>query len=165
MALLNSGCGCSGWHEFVPRNLRGDSRPAIFGGFDAHNFPLAPNVDVAGLCYLLRKRNHEIDLVSNLEVGFCKKVQSLIAQVSSMRFQFVPLCFAGQHTQRKVHVKSPRFTAFRSITHQITPAVLGFCAKLAFERSSFNAKIQEFCPSTRSCPSRSPKPRLPRVVL
>src|SRR5256885_16200281 len=120
----NSGCGRRGGYEFVPRNLRGDSHPATFSGFNAHNCALASNVDVAGLRHLLRKRNHEIDVVADFEVCFRKKVQSLIAKIASMRLQFAPLRFTEQHTQRKIHVKSPRFTAFRSVTHQVPPAPL-----------------------------------------
>ena len=93
----------------------------MFRGFDAYNFPLASNVDVAGLRDFLRKRNYEIDLVANLEVRFRKKVQTLIAEIASLRLEFVPLRFTGQNTQRKIHVETPRFTAFRSITHPIPP--------------------------------------------
>src|SRR5579859_6959492 len=93
-SAANSGCGCRCRNEFVPRDLRGDSHPAILAGFDAHNGPLASNIDVAGLRHLLRKGNHEIDLVANLEVRLRKKVQTLITEIASLRCQFVPLCFA-----------------------------------------------------------------------
>src|SRR6516225_359604 len=94
-----SGCVSSGWQKLVSRDLRGDAHAAVLGCFDAHNIPLASNVDVAGLRHLLRKRNDEVNLASDFEVGFCQEVQSPVADIPRVRVQLVPFRSARHYTQ------------------------------------------------------------------
>src|SRR5437667_2324665 len=115
-ARSGRGGGCG--NEFVTCDLGRDPGAAAFRCFDANNFSLASNMDVARLRHLLGKGDDEFNFASDCEVRLREEVQAAIAEISRARHEFAPLRFAGQHSHRKIHVKSPRFTAFRSITHQ-----------------------------------------------
>src|SRR5712692_7209221 len=94
-----SGRGRSGWHKFVSRNLRGDPHAAILGRLDAHNVPLASNVHVPGLRHLLGKRDDEVNLASDFEVGFGQEVQSPVTEISRVRVQLAPFGSLWHHAQ------------------------------------------------------------------
>src|SRR6516162_2865676 len=117
-SVAGSGRGGGRGNEFVTRNLCRDPHAAAFGCFDANNFSLASNMDVARLRHLLGKGDDEFNFASDLEVRLRKEVQAAIAEISRACRELMPLRFTGQHSHRKIHIKSPRYTAFRSITHQ-----------------------------------------------
>src|SRR5215468_4068320 len=71
-------------HKFVLFDFGGNSRFAVFVGFDAHHPPVASYVDVARGDHLLRQRQDEIDLAAILESRFGEEIQAAIAYVSRM---------------------------------------------------------------------------------
>src|SRR6266852_411592 len=109
---------CRGRHEFIARDFCGDAHSAVFGGLDAHNLSQTADIYVARLRDLLRKSNDEFNLVANFEIGISKEVQPAVTDIPRVSVQFAAFGFARQNAQRKIHRESPRFAAFRSITHQ-----------------------------------------------
>src|SRR5213080_2139132 len=109
---------CRNGHEFVARDFRGDSHPAIFGGLDAHNFAEAADIHIARLRHLLWKRDNEFNLVANFEFGVSKKVKAAVTEVPSVRVQFVSLGLSRQNPHGQAHCEPPRFAALFSISHR-----------------------------------------------
>ena len=55
---------------------------------------------------------------TNFEIGVSKKIQPAVTDIPRARVQFAAFSLPRQYAHRKAHRESPRFAAFRSITHQ-----------------------------------------------
>src|SRR5712692_7608590 len=138
-----------GRHEFIARDFRGNTHPAVLAGLDPHNLSQAADTYVARLRDLLRQSDDELNLAPNFELGIGEEVKPAVTDIPRVRVQFAPFGLPRQNPHGKAHRESPRFAAFRSITHQY-PRAAGLGAKLTLARANCNAKIKDFCPSTRS---------------
>src|SRR5438132_4990545 len=105
-------------HEFVACDFRGDTHFAILGGLDAHDLTEAPDIYIARLRNLLRKCDDEFNLVANFKIGIGKEVEPAVTKVPRMRVQFAPFVLSRQNPHGQTHRESPRFAAFRSISHR-----------------------------------------------
>jgi hypothetical protein len=110
--------GRRGRHEFIARNFRGNAHAPVFGGLDTHNFSQAADIHIARLRDLLWKNDNKFDLAANFEIGIGKEVQAAVTDIPRARVHFPSFGIPRQKPHRKAHRESPRFAAFRSITHQ-----------------------------------------------
>src|SRR5258708_6661465 len=141
--------GRRGRHEFIARDFRGNAHPAVLSGLDTHNLSQAADIYVARLRDLLRQSDDGLNLAANFELGIGEEVKPAVTDIPRVRVQLAPFGLPRQNPHGKAHRESPRFAAFRSITHQY-PRAAGLGAKLTLARANCNAKIKDFCPSTRS---------------
>ena len=100
------------------RDFRGNARPAVLGGLDAYNLSQTADIYIARLRDLLRKSDDELNLAADFEIGFGEEVQPAVTDIPRLSVQFASFDPPPKNAYRQAHRESPRFTAFRSITHQ-----------------------------------------------
>src|SRR5260370_6088044 len=116
-------------HEFIARDFRGNAHPAVLSGLDTHNLSQAADIYVARLRDLLRQSDDELNLAANFELGIGEEVKPAATAIPPVRVRMPPFGLHPQNPHGKAHRESPRFAAFRSITHQY-PRAAGLGATL-----------------------------------
>jgi len=91
---------------------------AVLGGFDTYNLSQTADIYIARLRDLLRKSDDELNLAADFEIGFGEEVQPAVTDIPRLSVQFASFGPPSKNPYRKAHRESPRFTAFRSVTHQ-----------------------------------------------
>src|SRR5256885_12806555 len=83
-----------GRHEFVAVDFRGDARASVGRRLNPYDLAPAANIDIAGIGYSLRQRQHELDFPAHFEWSFGDEIKSAIADVSRVRLELAALRFA-----------------------------------------------------------------------
>src|ERR1700694_4118542 len=91
---------CRGGHEFIPRDFRGNARPAVLGGLDTHNLSQATDIYIARLRDLLWKSDHELNFAANLEIGISKEIESAVANIPRVGVHLASLSFPRENPHR-----------------------------------------------------------------
>ena len=104
--------------EFVAIDFCRDAHASVLARFDSHDLPLAADVYIARLRNLLGKRDDKINLAANFEIGVGEEIEPAVTDIPRLSVQFASFGPPPKNPYRQAHRESPRFTAFRSITHQ-----------------------------------------------
>jgi hypothetical protein len=129
--LLSGGSGAGG-EKLVAIDLGGYADAAVGAGIDTHDLAVAANIHFSGRRNFLREGKDEVDLAAHFELGFGKKIQAAIADVSSTGAEFPTLRFMREDAHRQAHQKAPRFAAISSIRHQDLSGTNRFDANTRF---------------------------------
>jgi len=112
--------------------------------------------NIARLRNLLRKRDNEFNFIANFKIGIGKEVESAVTEIPRMRVQFAPFWPLAAKTRMGRLIMNRRASRRSAPSAIDTPETVGLGANVTSARANCNAKLRDFCPSTRFLPSSVP---------
>jgi hypothetical protein len=74
--------------KFVSIDFGGYAHPAVVGGLDAHDLPVAADVHIARAGNLFRESENKVYRAADFELRFGKKIQTAVTDIASLSLKF-----------------------------------------------------------------------------